>query len=101
MTRIQVRSIKDHERIAAPAMERGHCLTREEVHSCRVLGALRWFDGSGSYTHARAKRASAALPHEGPGALAYYRACVSPNVQRRYARYVRIHGEPGYGSPND
>lgn len=102
MSRIAVRihSVLDHDRIAEPAIARGYCATRAEVRSCRALSRLHG-RGRGQYRDQQARKAFNTLPHEGPGALAYYRAVVYPNHQRRYARHVRIHGEPGYGSHID
>lgn len=100
MIRARIQSIHDHGRIAEPAIARGYCTTRAEVRSCRALSRLQ-NRGRGQYRDQQARKAFHALPHEGPGALAYYRAVIAPNHDRRWARYVRIHGYPGDGSPND
>lgn len=100
MNRARIRSLDDHDRIAEAAIARGYCLTRAEVRSCSALARLV-NRGRGNWRDQQGRKARAVLPHQGPGALAYYNACIGPDGQRRYARYVRIYGQPGNGSPND
>lgn len=90
----------DAERIAQFAMDRGYCINRDEYRACRAVHrrCRRW---NTAFYQQQGRRALAVLPPEGPGALAYYRAVEQPAAERRFARWVRLHGEPGDGSPND
>lgn len=98
--RYVVPALKAAEAVAEPAITRGHCVNRAEYRACSTLARVG-HRGLGTYRDQLACRARAAMPKEGPGALAYYRAVTYPNHQRRYTRYVRINGQPGFGSRFD
>lgn len=98
--RVVIPSLRAAEAVAAPALARGRCATRAEYRACSALKRVG-LRGLGGYRDQQARKAFAALPKPGPGGLAYYRAVTYPNLLRRNARHERIHGKPGWGSPND
>lgn len=88
------------QKIAQPALDRGYCISRDEYKACRSL-AKTLNRGLGAWRDQLATRAYRALPKEGPGALAYYRSVVYPNIMRRHARWIRLDGVPGEGNRFD
>lgn len=88
------------QEIAKPALDRGYCTSRDEYKACRSL-AKTMNRGLGTWRDQLARAAYKAMPKEGPGASAYRREVIVPNVLRRQARFVRINGSFGSGSRLD